>query len=299
VTGTLTLHAMPGSDAPARMLAERLKIPLHRIDIHVFPDGESLVTVAPHAGTAIVFCALDRPNAKLVELLLAASALRDGGATRLVLVAPYMCYMRQDTAFAPGQAVSQRAVGRFLAGIFDRIVTVDPHLHRQHDIAAVFPGAETVTLSAAPLLADFLTRRDGARNPVLVGPDAESRQWVEAVAAPLGLDVLTAEKTRRSDTDVSIAIPGVACAAGRPAVIVDDVISTGNTLARCAELLVDADATTVDVLAVHCLADDDALAMLRRAGIGAIHSTDSVPHPTSAIALAPLLADALTSETGS
>lgn len=291
------VHAMPGYDAPARALATQLKIPAHSIDIHRFPDSESLVTVMPHRGTAIVYCSLDRPNAKLVELMLAASALRDGGAARLVLAAPYMCYMRQDTAFAPGQAVSQRPVGRFLAGLFDRIVTVDPHLHRQHDIKAVFPGAEAAALSAAPLLADFLGAHDGIRNPVLVGPDAESRQWVEAVAAPLGLDVLTAEKTRRSDTEVSVALPDIARAAGRPAVIVDDVISTGNTVARSAELLVAAGATAVEALAVHCLAGDDALAMLRRAGVGVVFTTDSVPHPTNAIALAPLLADALRTET--
>lgn len=292
-----TIHAMPGYDAPARALATRLKAPFHTVDIHAFPDGESLVTVAPAPGTAVVYGSLDRPDEKLVGLMLAASALRDGGAARLVLVAPYMCYMRQDTAFAPGQAVSQRVVGRFLAGLFDRIVTVDPHLHRQHDIAAVFPGADAEALSAAPLLADFLGGRGGIRNPVLVGPDAESRQWVEAVAAPLGLDVLTAEKTRRSDTDVSVVIPRIERVAGRPVVIVDDVISTGNTLARCAELLVETGATAVDALAVHCLADDDALAMLRRAGIGAVFTTDSVPHPTNAVALAPLLGDALKTET--
>jgi ribose-phosphate pyrophosphokinase len=291
------IHAMPGVEAPARALADRLNAPLHTVDIHAFPDSESLVTVAPQTGTAVVYCPLDRPDAKLVRLMLAAAALRDGGAVRLVLVAPYMCYMRQDIAFAPGQAVSQRVIGRFLAGLFDRIVTVDPHLHRTPDIAAVFPGAEASALSAAPLLADFLARGNGGRSPMLVGPDAESRQWVEAVASPRGLDVLTAEKTRHGDTDVQITIPGVERVQDRQVVMIDDVISTGHTLARCAALLVEAGATAVDALAVHCLADDGALAMMRRAGIDTISTTDSVAHPTNAIALSPLLADALQQET--
>ncbi|MGD8809363.1 MAG: ribose-phosphate diphosphokinase [Gammaproteobacteria bacterium] len=294
----LTVHAMPGNETPAQALARLLDAPCHSIAVRAFPDGESLVTVEPVEGTAVVYCTLGRPNDKLVEIMLASSAFRANGATRLVLVAPYMCYMRQDAAFAPGQAVSQRAVGRFLAGLFDRIVTVDPHLHRQKDIAAIFPDTDATAVSAAPALAAFLHGPDGGRTPILVGPDEESRQWVEAVAAPLGLDVLTAAKTRRGDADVSIVIPDVGRVAGRPAVLVDDVISTGATLARCAELLVDAGATAVDAIAVHCLCDDGALVAMRNAGIGTVVTTDSVAHPTNAIALAPLLAEALKEETG-
>ena len=292
----LTVHAMPGFETPACEMAAPLHVPLELIDVHHFPDQESLVTVKPTASTAAVFCSLDRPNGKLVEVMLAASALRDRGATRLVLIAPYMCYMRQDIAFEPGQAVSQQAVGRFLSGLFDKIITVDPHLHRRKDIAEVFPGTEAITLSAAPLLASFLQRQDGPRNPVLVGPDKESRQWVEAVAAPLRLYVLTARKTRRGDAEVSMVIPEVERVAGRPAFLIDDVISTGVTLARCAELLIAAGATATSALGVHCLCDGSALTMMQQSGIRKLHTTDSVEHPTNAIALAPLLADGLKDE---
>ena len=293
----LTIHAMPSHEAQAREVAEQLSAPVELIDVHHFPDQESLVTVMPTEPTAVVFCSLDRPNAKLVEIMLAASALRNRGATRLILLAPYMCYMRQDIAFQPGQAVSQQAVGQFLSGLFDRIITVDPHLHRQHDIAAVFVDSDAVAMSAAPLLAAFLGKRDDTGNAVLVGPDEESRQWVEAVAKPLGLETLTGQKTRRGDAEVSIDIPEPDRVDGRLAILIDDVISTGVTLGRCAEALIAAGATATEALTVHCLCDEKALAMLRKSGIRHIYSTDSVTHSTNAIALAPLLSDALKEET--
>ena len=289
----LTLHFMPGFERQSHELGALLNVPAQPVEIHHFPDQESLVTVRPTTNTAAVFCSLDRPNRKLVELMLTASALRDRGATRLLLIAPYMCYMRQDTTFESGQAVSQRVVAKFLSSLFDKIVTVDPHLHRRHSISDAFPETEAVALSAAPLLASFLKRNGEAQNPILIGPDVESRQWVEAVADPLGLDVLTAQKTRRGDAEVEISIPGVERVAGRSTIIVDDVVSTGVTIARCAELLTSAGATVCYALAVHCLCDENALTMMLRSGIQKLRTTDSIAHSTNAIALTPLLARAL------
>ena len=125
---------------------------------------------------------LDHPNEKLVDLLLAARTARLLGARHLTLVAPYLAYMRQDMAFHPGEAVSQRIVGRFLADLFDAVITVDPHLHRIARLAQAVPVAQAVVLSGAPLLADLIAqRRPGA---LLVGPDSESAQWVSQAAAP-------------------------------------------------------------------------------------------------------------------
>ena len=91
--------------------------------------------------------------------MFAAEALRRNGAERLVLVAPYMCYMRQDTAFLDGEAISQKVIGRLLAGTVDRIITVDAHLHRTTDIRDVFPGIEADNLSAIPAIAESLRSR--------------------------------------------------------------------------------------------------------------------------------------------
>lgn len=288
-----TLHAFAESAEAAGRLASAAGIPCRTVAVRGFPDGESLVRVEETTETAIVYGSLDRPNAKLVELMLAASALRDAGARRLILVAPYMCYMRQDIAFNAGEAVSQKVVGQFLDQMFDGIVTVDPHLHRTRNLSAVFPTAKTVSLSATSLFADWLGETGIGEDAVLVGPDSESRQWVQAVAQPLGLDFLIGEKSRSGDRDVEIDIPDIERVDGRSTVIIDDVISTGGTLIRCARLLLESGADSVDALTVHALWGGEEDAAFRAAGISGSRSTDSIIHPSNAIHLAPLLATGL------
>ena len=115
----------------SRKLATALDIPCHIIQRHRFPDGESKLTLPDKLSQHVLICrSLDQPNEKLVELLLAAKTARELGARKLTLIAPYLCYMRQDIAFHPGEAISQPIIGNFLAGLFDNVITVDPHLHR-------------------------------------------------------------------------------------------------------------------------------------------------------------------------
>ncbi len=286
----IAVYGFGESHDAAKRLADELNAPAEEVAVHRFPDGESLVRLNKIADTAIFYRSLDHPNDKLVELMLAASVLRETTPTKLILIAPYLCYMRQDTAFRTGEAVSQRVVGGFLDGLFDGVVTVDPHLHRTPDLATVFPTARTAMLSATPLLADRL-RADGiSADAVLVGPDAESEQWVNAVASPLGLEVLLGGKTRHGDTDVRLEIPGIESVNSRRVILVDDMVSTGSTLIECAKQLMAAGAATIEALVVHNLTDRNADAALRKAGIARIRSTDSVPHPTNEIGLASLLA---------
>ncbi len=293
----VALYVYPGQEGPAGGFAEMLGMEMRGIDIHTFPDGESLLRVQPVAGTALVYVSLDHPNGKLIHILQAAQALRASGASRIVLVCPYLCYMRQDMAFHEGEAVTQKLLGPLLGPFFDRIVTVDPHLHRVSSLTEVFPGHEADALSAAALIGETVAGDAALKGAVLVGPDGESRQWVAQAAAASGQDFIVATKERFGDRDVRVSLPDATLAAGRPAVIIDDLISSGATMQACARLLRDAGATRVEAMAVHAVCSTNDLARLREAGISRVRSCDSIIHETNAIALAPLLAGALKRET--
>jgi ribose-phosphate pyrophosphokinase len=283
----------PESREGAQRLADCLGLPCGEIAVHRFPDHESLVRTPGSADDVIVYRSLDDPNDKLIELILAASALRDQDARRLVLVAPYLAYMRQDMAFNPGEAVSQRVIGRLIAKYFDAVITVDPHLHRISTLGEAIPGIPAIAASAAPLLAQMI---DAAGAPVIVGPDSEARRWTQSIAGPLGLDVLLGNKERRGDREVRLSIEGIERVRGRAAVLVDDVISSGETLIAAAAELRAAGARHIEAVATHCLAGPRDIARMKSCGITRIVATDSIAGPMAGTALAPLLADVLRSE---
>lgn len=289
----VTIQSLPHCSVHARQLAARMGVTAAEIGVHEFPDGETRVTVAPVADETIIYASLDRPNDKIVTLLLTAEALRRGGARRLVLLAPYLCYMRQDTAFQPGEAISQKVVGRIFASTFDRIVTVDAHLHRTRDLRDVFPGIESDNLSAMPAMADALRGTGFDPLTVVVGPDAESESWVREFASRLSLPHVVCAKTRRGDRQVEILVPEPLRVARRPVFLVDDLVSSGGTLSGCARALTASGVTTIDALVTHALFPPDVAAEFTRAGIRSVRSTTSVPHPTNTIALDALLASAL------
>jgi ribose-phosphate pyrophosphokinase len=282
-------------ETPAALrLADAADLVPHRVQRHRFPDGEIQLTLPADLPPRVVLLrSLHQPNDKLTELLLAAPTARQLGAKHLSLVAPYLAYMRQDMAFAPGQAVSQRIVGAWLATLFDAVITVDPHLHRVATLAEAVPASQAITLSAAPLLGDWIAQhRPGA---FLLGPDSESAQWVTQAAAAHGMQHAVCHKVRHGDRAVSIALP--ACdLRGQAVVLLDDVASSGLTLETAAALALAAGAASVDVAVTHALLAGDALQRIHQAGVGEFWSTDSVAHPSNVVGLAPLLAGALKEE---
>jgi ribose-phosphate pyrophosphokinase len=283
------------SDKQAAGFAVALGKPHATIDVHRFPDGESRVRLPAELPEHVVlFRSLHYPNEKLLEVMLAAESARTLGARVLTLVAPYLCYMRQDKAFHPGEAVSQRIVGCFLADLFDGLVTVDPHLHRVHELKEAVPVKHAVSLSAAPTMGQFLAARQV--QALLVGPDRESQQWVSTVAAGAGLAYVVASKIRRGDRDVEVRLPHRDYT-GVHAVLVDDLASTGRTLAGAARGLLEAGAARVDVLVTHALFVGDALETLMAAGVSEVWSSDSIPHASNAFVLAPDLAAAVARRT--
>jgi len=261
------------------------------INRHRFPDGELKLRLPTHLPERMVLWrGLQAPNEKLVELLLAARTARALGARHLTLVAPYLAYMRQDMAFSPGEAVSQRIVGDFLASLFDALVTVDPHLHRVATLQEAVPVRHAQLISGAPLLAEHIAGQ--GREVLLIGPDEEALQWVAQAAQPRGWAYAVCHKKRNGDRNVDIALPDVPVQ-GRAVVLIDDVASSGHTLARAAELLLAAGARSVDVAVTHALFAEGALALVRGAGVGEIWSTDAIAHSSNAVSIVPAVVGAL------
>ena len=279
----------PEYAAQAMRLSETLRLPYSEVALHRFPDGESRVTLPASLPEHLVFCrSLNQPNDKLIEFLLCAQTARDMGATRLTLVAPYLCYMRQDKAFHSGEAVSQKIVGRWLADLFDAVITVDPHLHRTHSLAEAVPAASAIALSASKMIGDFLARE--VPGAFIIGPDEESLQWVRAVAAPGAFDYAVCKKIRTGDRVVRVSLPTVDLR-GCSVVLVDDVVSTGQTIASAVRLCLESGAAQIDVFVTHALFSEGAMERIRDAGVSQVWSTDSIPHESNALHLAQRLAE--------
>ena len=273
-------------------IAQAGHLDLARIERHRFPDGETRLRLPPTLPEhVIILRTLNDPNEKLIELLLAAHTARALGARHLTLVAPYLAYMRQDVAFHPGEAISQRIVGCFLADLFNAVITVDPHLHRVATLQEAVPVARAIVLSGAPLLSDLIAAR--RQNPLLVGPDEESAQWVALAASRHGFDHTVCRKVRHGDRAVEVALPDVAVA-GRQVVLLDDVASTGHTVAQATRLLLAAGAASVDVAVTHALFAGNAMQLILDAGVGEVWSTDCINHSSNSVSMAAPIAEALT-----
>lgn len=283
------VHAFADEAAAAKRLAEALEVPLQIVDLHRFPDGEGMPTVPHGADRVVAYRSLDRPDPKIMPLLLACDAWRRAGVRELVLAAPYMAYLRQDQRFAPGQPVSDAVIGALIGERFDHLVTVDPHRHRVKNLASLF-RAPTYVLTAAPILAEAF--RADAANALVVGPDEESEPWAATFAAVLDAEHTTLRKVRRGDRAVELAAPE-ARVAGRPVILVDDICSSGATLIAAAAQLRRLGPSSLQAAVVHALHGSAVDAALKAAGVSRLISTDGCPHPSNSVSLAGLIANTL------
>ena len=203
IEDTVLLHFEDESEEAAR-LARAAGLDAALIERHRFPDDELRLRLpAALPARVVLYRSLHRPNEKLLELLLVARSAGKMGAQHLTLVAPYLAYMRQDKRFHDGESVTSRSFARLVSSTFDKLLTVDPHLHRYPTLSAVYT-IPTITLHAAPLLANWISNH--VEDPLIVGPDEESEQWAGAIASRIGVPHAVLRKTRHGDRSVSCSL---------------------------------------------------------------------------------------------
>ncbi|MEL6322689.1 MAG: ribose-phosphate diphosphokinase [Pseudomonadota bacterium] len=287
---------MPWDASPAQELAIELGIAFDVAAVDRFPDRETKLRIPAAGHVTILYATLNDPDWKLFPLLLTASALRDHGAGRIVLAAPYLSYMRQDKAFQTGEPVSQQVYAQVLSPWIDRIVTIEPHLHRIKSLSEAFATIESTSLSAEEGFVSMLGAHRNGKDRILIGPDAEAEAWTQAIAARSNLPYAVMSKVRSGDRKVSVSLPDAVDVSDKDVVLVDDVCSSGTTLRRAAELALARGCNRVDAMVAHALCTEEDLDGLRQSGIQRFQSIATVRHETNAVSAAGILADALRKE---
>ena len=279
-------------------LSEKIALALNArhipLETRSFPDGELYVRLhAPLHKETVVFVQsfYGGINDKLVELMFAAHTARRKKAKKIILTAPYFGYLRQDKEFQPGEAISIHAVGDVLSPLFDHIMIMDPHLHREKRLDHIF-HCKTTRLTANHAIATYVKKN--IKNPLIIGPDIESYKWAEHVAQMIGCDLCILRKTRHSATKVTIHFDRNIATKGKNLVVIDDMISTGNTLIKTVQGLRKQGIPKVTALCVHGIFVNNALARFRRAGIPVI-TTNTLPSPNALIDITPVLVRGLRS----
>ena len=288
--GVPVIIALPENEALATRLANATNGEVGVTEFRRFPDGESYVRIdTPVDGRSVVLvCTLDRPDEKFLMLMFAAATARELGATKVGLVAPYLCYLRQDRRFKRGEAITSTIFARMVSSAFDWLITVDPHLHRLPALEQIYTIPSQV-LHSAPLIAQWIATH--VPHPLLIGPDEESEQWVGKIASECAAPFAILEKKRLGDRAVEISVPSLERWRDHTPVLVDDIISSARTMIATVSRIRPFAERTI-CIGVHGVFAATAYDDLRAAGAWVV-TTNTLPHETNAIDVTSLLADAI------
>ncbi len=289
--GPIIFH-FPENEGLSKSINKIANFQFGEIIIRRFPDGESYLRLKSDVKGKDVYlvAGLQNPDLMAMPLMFFSSLIKENGAKSLTLIAPYLGYLRQDKIFNPGEALTSKIFANFLSPYLDRLITIDPHLHRIKSLNEIY-SIKTNVIHATKELSKWILKN--VKNPLLIGPDEESRQWTEEVAKSSDSPYIILKKTRLGDHEVKINFPDLSQYAQRKPVLVDDIISSGATMMVAAKTLKEKGMAAPICLAVHGIFAQDSYQKLKNSPIEKIITCNSIEHATNKIDLAELILKAL------
>lgn len=280
----------PGSFDLANKIAKSLQAELAVASLRIFSDGESSMRLGKVQKNCIIVQSTHPPTDRhIMQLLMMAKKCMDDGAQDVCAVIPYLAYTRQDRAFLEGEVVSIALVAKLFETIgIKHIITVD--IHSQLAMS-YFQSIQNV--SSVRMLADYATNMK-LRDPIAVSPDAGGSNRAKEFAQHLNTDFISLKKSRHRLTgEVTIDESIDVDISKRDAILIDDIISTGSSVIKAAEILRKLGVGRVYAMCAHALLIQDAAEKIKSAGVNDIISTNSVPGEYSKVDLSSEIVAAL------
>ena len=280
--------SLPGNEELTNTLAKKEQAEIGKAELRYFPDKETYVRVLSDVKQkhVVLVCTLHQPDDKLLPLYFLSQTVKTLGARSVNLIAPYLAYMRQDKVFNEGEGVTSTYFAKLLSGFADSMITIDPHLHRRSSLAEIYSIPTKVAHAADHISAWIINNID---KPVLIGPDAESEQWVADVANKAGAHFTVLKKIRHGDNDVEVSVPQVDEYKTYTPVLVDDIISTGRTMIETINHLKKAGMKAPVCIGVHAVFAGNAYYDIQQAGAANIITCNTIPHLSNQIDISDLL----------
>jgi ribose-phosphate pyrophosphokinase len=284
------MKIIPGmsSQLMAVRIASELDCNVSLCEFKKFPDGESYTRILDDVkDEEVTIVQSIITDSDLICLLQLIDAVEEAYETTVVI--PYLGYARQDKKFKHGEAISARAVARCLCiDTIKRIYLINVH----NNAVLRYFNVDIKDLDASHTIGDYIASKE-ITHPVIIGPDAGAKELVKAVAAPHGFDYDVLEKRRISGEEVEIT-PRALSVEGKSVIIVDDIISTGGTIAEATSMLKAQGAADIHVTCIHGIFVQNATLRMFKAGVKEINATDTIESAFSAISIAEMVAEALT-----
>jgi len=291
----------PASQILGVKIAQELEIEAINTEVKRFPDGENYLRINIEDETLIADkeviiiqstgpSSSGNQNSRLMELFMMIDSVKRMGAARIIVVAPYLAYARQDKTFRPGESQFADVIFRIINSMgIDEFYSVDIHAPEVMDECS----CKAINIDPMKLLADYISSKE-ANDIVVVAPDEGAIERSKAFAKHFGenVPVDVFEKERDVKTG-EIKMTGTLSLKDKDVVIADDIIATGGTMASAIKLARKSGANKIFAVATHALLLDQAKFRILKAGADEIIGTDAIDNEVSKVSLAKIIADYL------